>query len=90
MATLDPGLFQYTIPSLRVLLRATLLLCSKYTSTLSLGSTSNLPRDIYASQNVLPQGRVNRYSFYDRNLFDFVRMSANVITEISSICDRAE
>jgi len=54
MATLDPGLFQYTIPSLCVLLRATPLLCSKYTSMLSLGNTSNLLRDIYASQNVLP------------------------------------
>jgi len=81
-AILDPGLFQYTIPSLRVLLRATPLLCSKYTTALSLGSTSNLLRDIYASQNVLPQSRVNRYSFYDRNLFDFVRTCTNVNSKL--------
>jgi len=34
--------------------------------------------------------RVNRYSFYDRNLFDFVRMSANVITENSTARDKRE
>lgn len=79
----DPRSWFVSIYHTFLTLRATPLLCFKYTPTLSLGSTSNLPRDIYASQNVLPESRVNRYWFYDRNLFDLRCTSADVITEIS-------
>jgi len=62
------------LPHARVPLRATLPLYSEYTHPRpSLGSTSNLPRDIYASQNVLPEEVVQTDTRFTTEIYSISR-----------------